>query len=213
MVFLNKLIEKKSGRVISQYSIIQEPLKQPDVVPWLKSGFLTIILISACLMIMGILDSFFFFFFFKASFVIFVSLDYQKFFLYFFFPFLPLAALRLAEKACSIPGLCCLNPPPHPTLPPFPNVSPASPAPTEERKLVPSNWYKGTFCFHATDAKRRGKGKEKTSQMVKKGKKWDPLQWSLSKPVSHSALLFVGKLVTGLSPTQSTWWQLLVSKE
>ena len=155
--------------------------------------------------------SWFFFLFFKASFVIFVSLDYQKFFP-FFFPFLPLAALRLGEKACRIPGLCCSNPPPHPTLLPFPNVSPASPEPTEERKLVPSNWYKGTFCFHATDAKRRGKRKEKTSQMVKKGKKWDPLQWSLSSPVSCSALLFVGNLVTGLSPTQSAWWQLLASK-
>lgn len=207
MVFLNKLIEKKSGRVISQYSIIQEPLKQPDVVPWLKSGFLTIILISACLMIMSILDSFSFFLKLALSFLL--VLTTKNFFLFFFsFPFLPLAALRLGEKACSIPGLCCSSPPPHPTLLPFPNVSPASPAPTEERKLVPSNWYKGTFCFHATDAKRRGKGKEKTSQMVKKGKKWDPLQWSLSSPVSCSTLLFVGKLVTGLSPTQSAWWQL-----
>ena len=47
------------------------------------------------------------------------------------------------------------------TLPPFPNVSPASPVPTEDRKLVPSNWYKGTLCFYATDTKRRGKGNEK----------------------------------------------------
>lgn len=156
--------------------------------------------------------SWFVFFFLKLA-LSFLLVSTTKNFFLFFFPFLPLAALRLEEKACSIPGLCCSNPPPHPTLPPFPNVSPASPAPTEERKLVPSNWYKGTFCFHATDAKRRGKGKEKTSQMVKKGKKWDPLQWSLSKPVSRSALLFVGKLVTGLSPTQSPWWQLLVSKE
>lgn len=62
MVFLNTLIEeKKSGWVISQYSIVQEPLKQPDVVPWLKSDFLTIILISACLMIMSILYLFIFF--------------------------------------------------------------------------------------------------------------------------------------------------------
>ena len=48
--------------MISQYSIVQEPLKQPDVVPWLKSDFLTIILISSCLMIMSSLDSFFVFF-------------------------------------------------------------------------------------------------------------------------------------------------------
>lgn len=56
MVFLKKLIEKKSGWVISQYSLVQEPLKQPDVVPWLESDFLTIILISECLMIVSILD-------------------------------------------------------------------------------------------------------------------------------------------------------------
>lgn len=56
MVFLNKLIEKKSGWVISQYSLVQEPLKQPDIVPWLESDFLTIILISECLVIVSILD-------------------------------------------------------------------------------------------------------------------------------------------------------------
>lgn len=86
--------------------------------------------------------------------------------------------------------------------------------PTEERKLVPSNWYKGTFCFYATHAERRGKGKGKNPEMVKKGKKWDPLQWSLSKPVFCSTPLFVEELVTGLNLTQSTWGQqLLLAKE
>lgn len=104
MVFLNKLIEKKSGWVISQYSLVQESPKQPDIVPWVESDFLTIILISECLIIISILDL-------KkkeASFVIFLSLDFQNFsFFFFFFPFLSVAVLWLGEKACSVPGLCC----------------------------------------------------------------------------------------------------------
>lgn len=38
MVFLNKLIEKKSGRMSSQYWPSQEPLKQPDM-PWVELAF------------------------------------------------------------------------------------------------------------------------------------------------------------------------------
>lgn len=78
---------------------------------------------------------------------------------------------------------------------------------------MPSNWYKGTFCFYATHAKRRGKRKEKkkTPQTVKKAKKWDSLQWSLSNPASRSTPCFVGELVTGLGLTQSTWWAAVVS--
>lgn len=69
---------------------------------------------------------------------------------------------------------------PHITLPPFPSVSPANPAPTEERKLMPSNWYKGTFCFYATHAKRRGKkeGGRKKPTDVKIGKRSFQQQWS-----------------------------------
>lgn len=55
---------------------------------------------------------------------------------------------------------------------------------------------------------------EKNPQTVKKGKKWDLLQWSLSNPASHLAPLFVGDLVTGLGLAQSTRWQpLSVLKE
>lgn len=93
MVFLNKLIEKKSGWVISQYSLVQESPKQPDIVPWVESDFLTIILISECLIIISILDL-------KkkeASFVIFLSLDFQNFSFFFFFPF-PLGSCSLAWR-------------------------------------------------------------------------------------------------------------------
>ena len=104
MVFLNKLIEKKSGWVISQYSLVQEPLKQPDVVPWLESDFLTIILISECLMIVSILDLKKK----KPALSILLVLTSKNFFQFLFkFSFLLLSVLRLGERACSIPGLCC----------------------------------------------------------------------------------------------------------
>lgn len=160
---------------------------------------------STCLLIISILD-----FFQKSSFVIFVSLDFQIFQV----PLSPPQLFLGLEKACCIPGLhCCWNPPPHPTLPPFPSVSPASPAPTEERKLVPSNWYKTTFCFYATHAKRRGKRKgERTPQMLKKGKKRNPLLWS-SKILSMASPHFLlGSHRPG--PNSSAWWlQLFESEE
>lgn len=100
--------------------------------PWVEQALQPTHVILESLVIVSILD-------FKKtkhhSIIILISLDFQIFWV----PPPPLAVLRLGGKACSVPGLCCLNPPPHPTLPPFPNVSPAGPAPAEERKLVPSH--------------------------------------------------------------------------
>lgn len=84
----------------------------------------------------------------------------------------PWAVLRLREK--NLPSsrpLSCSNPPPHRALPPFPNVSPASPSPTEECKLVPSNRAEA-LSVSMQHTQRRGKRKgESTPKMVKKGKK------------------------------------------
>lgn len=80
---------------------------------------------------------------------------------------------------------------PHITLPPFPSVSPASPAPTEERKIMPSNWYKGTFCFYAAHAKRRGKKEGgKNPLMLKREREILPAV-VLSNPGSQSAPHFL----------------------
>lgn len=63
---------------------------------------------------------------------------------------------------------------------------------------MPSNWYKGTFCFYATHAKRKGKKEErererkkKTSLMLKREREILPAV-VLGNPGSESAPLFVG---------------------
>ena len=93
---LIRSLREKSGRVISQYSIVQEPLKQPDVEPWLRSDFLTIILISAWLMIMSILDSFFFF---KLALPFLLVSATKNFFLFFFFSFPPFGCSQAWRKS------------------------------------------------------------------------------------------------------------------
>lgn len=53
---------------------------------------------------------------------------------------------------------------------------------------MPSNWYKGTFCFYATHAKG---GEKKNPQMLKKEREILPAV-VLGNPGSQSAPLFVG---------------------
>lgn len=92
MVFLTKFIEKSSGRMISQHSVLQKPLREPDT-PWEGPAFQPMDLISECCVIISILD--FLFFYFKKGFVGFVSL-YFKIFWRFWFSFLSSFPLPLA---------------------------------------------------------------------------------------------------------------------
>lgn len=148
-VFPNKLIERTSGLMISQCSF-SSPQTTGQTPAWNPLSCLSARFLDALrsLALSVLKDS-------TQSCVV-LSLDFQIFPV-FIFSLLPASSvLGVGGKLTACHASPARNLP-HIALPPFLSVSPASPAPTEESKLMPSNWYKGTFCFYATHAKRRGK--------------------------------------------------------
>lgn len=198
--------------MISQCLLVQEALKQVEYPGYIKLSSPSLVFLNAFCSLAFLIKKK------KHSIVIFISLDFQIFQAFPLpppAPHLPCLFSSLEKKLAAFQASAAQI---------LPHIRPSHlflmflqqahrPLKSVNQCLVIGTKALSVSMQHT----QKGGAKEeekKNPQTVKKGKKWDLLQWSLSNPASHLAPLFVGDLVTGLSLAQSTWWQpLSVLKE